>query len=101
LPYLKYAFVLHIYLLEASYVLLACKYDMMAPANRKQLLAAVFICAAVFLVQKFLPQSFPSFSCDCLFIHKHSFCSHSRFGGSSPAAEEEGKEGQTGGQHAA
>jgi hypothetical protein len=36
--------------LEASYVL-ACKYNMMAPANRKQLPAAVFIFAAV-LVQK-------------------------------------------------
>jgi hypothetical protein len=50
-----YLFVLHIYLLAASYVLLACKYNLMAPVNRKQLPAAVFISAAGFLlVQKFL-----------------------------------------------
>ncbi len=52
LPYLKHVSFLHIYLLEASYMLLACKYKLMAPANRKQLLAAVFIGAAVLSVQK-------------------------------------------------
>jgi hypothetical protein len=33
-------------LLSQKYMLLACKYNLMVPANRKKLFAAVFICAA-------------------------------------------------------